>query len=126
VFAIALHFREQPALGLLAGQLAAHVAEQSHGTLGVQPGRMVFEIKPTTTNKGRVVRAFLQEPLFAGSRPVFAGDDLTDEAGFDAAVSAGGYGVLIGERPSSAATFSLPDVAAMHAWLAALSCSLEA
>lgn len=119
-YAIALHFRQQPDLGALAGQLAARIAEQSSGTLGVQPGRMVFEIKPATANKGRVVRAFLQEPLFAGSRPVFVGDDLTDEAGFDAAVAAGGYGVLVGERLSSAAAFALPDVAAVHAWLAAL------
>lgn len=118
--AIALHFRQRPDLGVLAGRLAARLADASGGSLAVQPGRMVFELKPARADKGAVVRAFLEEPLFAGSRPLFVGDDLTDEAGFRAAQAAGGWGVLVGDRAPTAARFALADVAAVHAWLAAL------
>lgn len=118
--AIALHFRQRPDLGALAGRLAARLADQSGGSLAVQPGRMVFELKPTRADKGGVVRAFLAEPHFAGSRPLFVGDDLTDEAGFRAAETAGGFGILVGDRAPTAARYALADVAAVHAWLAAL------
>lgn len=114
--ALALHYRERPALGALAGRLAAELADASGGLLAVQPGRMVFELKPAACDKGRVVTAFLRDARFAGSRPVFVGDDLTDEAGFRAATAAGGYGILVGQRPSAAA-HALADVAAVHRWL---------
>jgi trehalose 6-phosphate phosphatase len=118
--AIALHYRERPELGALARQLAARLADESSGALIAQPGHMVVELVPAGVDKGGVVRAFLNEPAFAGRRPVFAGDDVTDEAGFRAAAAAGGYGVLVGESRPSAATYALPDVAAVHRWLASL------
>ncbi len=118
--AIALHFRQRPDLGALAGRLAARLADASGGSLAVQPGRMVFELKPARADKGMVVRAFLAEPLFAGRRPLFVGDDLTDEAGFRAAQDAGGEGILVGDRAPTAARAALTDVAAVHGWLAAL------
>lgn len=117
---IALHFRQQPSQGAAAGRLAAQLADDSAGLLVVQPGRMVVEVKPRGADKGRAVMAFLAAPLFAGSRPVFVGDDLTDEAGFAAAVAAGGHGVLVGDRQPSAARYALANVAAVHAWLGEL------
>lgn len=118
--AIALHFRQRPALGARAGRLAAQIADLSDGALAVQPGRMVVELKPKGADKGAAVEAFLATPAFAGSRPVFVGDDLTDEAGFRAAAAAGGHGVLVGQRTPTAATHALPDVGAVHRWLASL------
>jgi trehalose 6-phosphate phosphatase len=118
--AIALHFRQHPARGAAAGWLASQLAADSAGLLAVQPGRMVVEVKPQGADKGRAVAAFLATPGFAGARPVFVGDDLTDEAGFVAATAAEGHGVLVGDRLPTAARYSLPDVAAVHRWLGAL------
>jgi trehalose 6-phosphate phosphatase len=60
----------------------------------------------------------MAEPPFAGRRPVFVGDDLTDEHGFEAAAALGGYGVLVGDRGGSAARYRLADPEAVLAWLA--------
>ena len=49
----------------------------------------------------------MAEPAFAGARPVFMGDDLTDEHGFAAAAALGGAGVLVGPARESAARYRL-------------------
>ena len=54
---------------------------------------------------------------FVGSRPVFLGDDLTDEPAFAAAQGLGGAGVLIGDPRPTAAAYRLPTVAAALEWL---------
>lgn len=117
--AIALHFRTAPHLASAAERLAGEIAAASLGRLAVQPGHMVFELKPAGASKGAAVRAFMAEPTFAGRRPVFAGDDLTDESAFAACAALDGYGVLVGERRQTAARYHLADVAAVHGWLAA-------
>ncbi|NWH07145.1 MAG: trehalose-phosphatase [Alphaproteobacteria bacterium] len=117
--AIALHFRARPELQVLAEKLAARAARESEGLLEVQPGNMVVELRPCGADKGSALQAFLKEPLFAGARPIFAGDDLTDEAGFDVARQAGGHGIIVGARQPTGAHYALPDPAAVHRWLIA-------
>lgn len=117
--AIAIHYRDRPERQEEALVLAQHLAALSDGLFIVQRGRMVAELKPAGFDKGSAVRAFLEEPIFAGARPVFIGDDLTDEAGFQACAALGGYGVLVGEPRQSAARYGLEDVEAVHRWIAA-------
>jgi trehalose 6-phosphate phosphatase len=50
--------------------------------------------------------------------PVFAGDDITDEAGFAAVNARDGLSVLVGDRQPSCAHYALPDPAAVRTWLA--------
>lgn len=117
--AIAIHYRDRPEREGQALTLAQQLADLSDGMFAVQRGRMVAELRPDGCDKGGAVRAFLREPVFAGARPIFIGDDLTDEAGFRTCADLGGYGVLVGEPRSSAARYALEDVAAVHRWLAA-------
>ena len=77
---------------------------------------MVFEIR-VAGDKGVAIARFLENAPFAGARPVFLGDDLTDEAGFAAAAARGGAGILVGPRRDTAATYGLRDVADVLAWL---------
>ena len=62
--------------------------------LEVKRGKFVIELVRPGADKGGAVRAFLQEPPFTGRRPIFVGDDITDEDGMAAARDAGGFGIL--------------------------------
>jgi trehalose 6-phosphate phosphatase len=114
---VALHYRLAPGRGAEALAVANDVAVRTG--LTVQPGNMVVELRPHGADKGDALTAMMAEPPFAGARPVFVGDDLTDEAGFRAAAAMGGFGVLVGAARKSAAAYRLGDVARVHAWLAA-------
>ena len=113
--AVALHYRAAPAAAeacrALARRLGAHLG------LKVQEGDMVVELRTLGPDKGDAVTAFMAEAPFAGFLPVFLGDDLTDEHGFEAASALGGYGVIVGRRRPTAALYALADVGAAQTWL---------
>lgn len=114
---VALHYRQAPEHGGVSEALAAELA-QAHG-LHLQPGKMMVELRAPGGDKGFAIRTLMGEPCWASTRPLFMGDDHTDEPGFAAAVALGGAGVLIGTDRESAATYRLPDVATTRAWLEA-------
>jgi trehalose 6-phosphate phosphatase len=64
-----------------------------------QQGKAVAEICPRT-NKGTPSRPLA--PPYLGRRPVFIGDDLTDEHGFDVVNAHGGVSVRVGPGPTRA------------------------
>lgn len=111
----ALHYRRSPEAGEDALSFARNLAAQ-HGWK-VQSGKCVVELVAGDGDKGSAVRAFMQTPIFAGARPFFIGDDLTDEAGFRVSEALGGAGVLIGDLRDTAARYHLPGVDAVHHWL---------
>jgi trehalose 6-phosphate phosphatase len=112
---IALHYRQAPEIAAAAIREAERVARLTG--LALQPGRMVMELRTPGPTKGDSVRAFMAEPPFIGARPVFIGDDLTDEDGFEAARRLGGFGVLVGASRATAARYQLDDVESALAWL---------
>jgi trehalose 6-phosphate phosphatase len=113
---LALHYRKAPEVAAAAIATAEAAVAESQGALVLLHGKMVCELKPPGVDKGRAISAFLEEPPFADRVPVFAGDDLTDEAGFVAINQHGGVSIRIG-GPPTAATYRLPSVRALHAWL---------
>jgi len=118
---IALHFRAVPELASACRRLIDACAAASRGLLERLDGNMVAELKPVQVRKSLAMSAYMNEPPFAGRRPVFVGDDITDESAFTAVSQTNGYGVIVGQRTPTAATTRLPTVAALHVWLAALS-----
>jgi trehalose 6-phosphate phosphatase len=112
---IALHYRRAPDEG---DRVLAFMTElgREHD-MAVQSGSMVVELRPKGSDKGDALRAFMTEPAFAGARPVFVGDDLTDEHGFAAAAELGGAGVLVGPERRTSARYRLGSVAAVADWL---------
>lgn len=110
-----LHYRARPQLEALGAAFAAELAER-HG-LQVKHGKYMVELVRPGVDKGEAVRAFMQVAPFAGARPVFVGDDVTDEDGFAAVEELGGFGVLVGTRTPTAARHALADTAAVYEWL---------
>ncbi|SDH45092.1 trehalose 6-phosphate phosphatase [Sinosporangium album] len=92
--ALAVHTRRTPdpqgSLETLRAPLVSLAAE--HG-LTVEPGRFVLELRPTGTDKGDALGAFLVEK--SARSVLFAGDDLGDLAAFAAVRGSGLPGVTV-------------------------------
>lgn len=114
---LALHYRLAPRLAAHVHQLMARLVAESGENLCLQKGKYVLEVKPAGFHKGTAVEEFLTEPPFRGRRPVFIGDDLNDEHGFQAVNQQGGLSIKVGAGKSGA-LYRLADVAAVRAWLA--------
>lgn len=114
---IALHYRLAPAEGPRAEAFMTALAKEKG--FDVQRGAMVVELRPAGATKGDALKAFMTEPEFAGTRPWFVGDDLTDEHGFAAAAALAGAGVLAGPLRDTAAQYRLESVGAVRDWLGA-------
>jgi trehalose 6-phosphate phosphatase len=114
---LALHYRQAPAAASAAIAAAETAVAESAGALVLLRGKMVCELKPPEVDKGRAIAAFMTEPPFAGRRPVFAGDDVTDEAGFSAINELGGVSIRIGDGDPTTAAYRHDDVAAVQTWL---------
>jgi trehalose 6-phosphate phosphatase len=114
-FGMAIHYRMAPEAEAQCVALAGKLAKQTG--LALQTGKQVIELREPGANKGQAVRAFLAEPPMAGRRPIFIGDDDTDEAGFATARLLSGDGIRIGSPRPSAAGFVLPSVTANRRWL---------
>lgn len=112
---VALHFRQAPEREAEVAAFAEALAARTG--LVVQNGKMVAELRPAGADKGDALRALMREPAFAGARPLFMGDDLTDEHAFAAAAELGGAGVLVGPARETAARYRLDGVAAVAEWL---------
>ncbi|MFD0725772.1 trehalose-phosphatase [Lysobacter brunescens] len=116
---IALHWRNTPAAEIPLRAFAEAALARLPG-YRLQPGHCVIELVPACADKGSAIAALLEEPPFHGRRPVFVGDDLTDEPGFRTVNARGGISVLVGVRADSAARHALPDPASVRDWLGSL------
>lgn len=114
---VAFHYRGNPAFETAARVFAEDLAGRTGLTL--QQGKLVIEFLTPGMDKGKAVRAYMKEPPFQGSIPIFLGDDLTDEHGFEAVHQLGGLGVLVGAPRPTYARYRLGSVAEVQAWLLA-------
>lgn len=114
-FGVALHYRMAPAMEAEALALASALADALD--LHLQPGKMMTELRLPGGDKGKAVRTLMSRPPMAGTRPIFMGDDETDEPAFVAANELGGAGILVGRREGSAARYTVANPAAVRGWL---------
>jgi trehalose 6-phosphate phosphatase len=118
---LALHYRNAPEYANDAMAVVRDAVAGSRGELVLLEGKMVLELKPPGGDKGRAIAAFMDEPPFQGRRPVFAGDDMTDEAGFAIINRLGGISIRIGDDPRpSVARYGHRDVRSVQNWLLGL------
>lgn len=114
--ALVLHYRGSEHLEDRAREIAEQAVAGLEGLI-VVPGHAIFEIRMAGVDKGAIVDMFMARAPFAGRRPVFVGDDTTDEDGFAGAGRHGGYGVKVGAG-ETVARYRLPDTAAVWQRLA--------
>lgn len=116
---LALHFRREPSLAALAESEVRRCVVALGDDFELLAGKFVFEVKPSGKDKGTAIDEFMAEAPFAERRPVFVGDDLTDELGFERVNRIGGDSVKVGPGPTRA-RWRLEDAAAVRRWLAQL------
>jgi len=106
----AIHYRLAPEHGDEVWRLARALVAENHPQFQLIPAREAVEIGPRAASKGHAVERLMAHAPFAGRRPIFIGDDFTDEAGMNAARAFGGHGLRVAE-------FFGGDPAAVRAWL---------
>lgn len=116
---IAVHYRKAPHLEKVVRYCVEDIIRPFRDYVCLQWGKMVCEIRLRGADKGSAIRSLMDDPSFAGRLPVFVGDDLTDEAGFDAVNRLGGISIKIGEEPTLA-RYRLPDIHQLQRWLVKL------
>ena len=79
-------------------------------------GKLVIDIKPSGFSKGTAIAAFMNEAPFAGRAPLFVGDDVTDEAGFEQVQRMGGQAIKVGPGATTA-HYRCASVGQLAAWL---------
>lgn len=107
----AIHYRLAPERHDDVWQLVRSLVPDDHPWFRLIPAREAVEIGPRGTSKGHAVERFMKDSAFAGRRPIFIGDDFTDEAGMSAARRHGGEGFRVQEVFGG-------DPAQVRAWLA--------
>jgi trehalose 6-phosphate phosphatase len=116
---LAVHYRRAPRLRRHVDKALGDLVAEAGGTLRLQPGKCVLEVKPVGRDKGTAIAEFMAEAPFRDRLPVFIGDDVTDEYGFGVVNAMGGCSIKVGPGRTAART-RLDDVAAVRAWLEAL------
>lgn len=121
---IALHFRAAPEHAAALRAVAEAAMRATALPLRLLEGKMVIELVPAGMTKGSAIQRFMVCPPYAGRRPVFIGDDATDESGFVAVNEMGGLSIHVGDDPATAARFRFHSPASLRHWLAGLEQSL--
>ena len=112
---VAVHYRARPVIEPQVVEAAEDIAA-SHD-LSVKRGKCVIELLSDNADKGEAVRAFMSERAFASARPIFIGDDVTDEDGFAAVKEFAGLGVLVGGSRVTKACYRLDGPKDVYSWL---------
>ncbi|TDX29487.1 trehalose 6-phosphatase [Modicisalibacter xianhensis] len=113
---LALHYRNAPDKQPTIERQLDSLRERLGDALIMHGGKSVFELRTTSCNKGEAIHHFMQAAPFAQRSPVFLGDDLTDEDGFEAVNALGGYSIKVGQGETRA-RYRLDDTHAVEAWL---------
>jgi trehalose 6-phosphate phosphatase len=100
---LAIHYRLAPDKErVVRDTVRAICAAFPAGALEVLPGSKVIEVKQTGFDKGSAVRELMRYEPFRGRRPIFVGDDTTDEMVFPVLPEFGGIGFSVGRRVDGA------------------------
>lgn len=118
-YSVAFHYRAAPELGPALEMRLVSCLKTFSSELRLLHGKLVIEVTPRGFDKGEAICMLMDAAPFAGRRPIFLGDDTTDQSALIAATAMGGVGISVG-RPFADAKLMLPDPPAAREWLASL------
>src|SRR5690349_6562005 len=107
---LTLHYRLAPEREAEVWELARGLVPADHPWFRLIPAREAVEIGLRAASKGDAVERLMAHAPFHGRRPIFIGDDFTDEAGMSKARELGGLGLRVAEAFGG-------DPAQVRAWL---------
>jgi trehalose 6-phosphate phosphatase len=120
-YSLAVHYRLAPEQeGRVKQAVAAIKADWPKERIEVLPGKSVVEIKPAGFHKGAGIRELMRHAPFAGRRPIFVGDDTTDESAFAVMPEFNGMGFAVGRR-ALGTVHCFPAPSDVRRWLERLS-----
>lgn len=98
-YSLALHYRLAPqAEKAIDHAIALIRADMRDAPIEVLPGKCVLEIKYSAFTKASGVRQLMRHAPFKGRRPIFIGDDVTDESVFAIMPQLNGVAFSVGRR----------------------------
>ncbi|MGD9920704.1 MAG: trehalose-phosphatase [Pseudorhodoplanes sp.] len=120
-YSLAIHYRLAPHLGgEIMKSVTAVCKNDRCDSLEILPGKAVVEIKPGGYDKGTGLREMMSVPPFTGRKPIFVGDDVTDNAAFAVLPDFHGTGFSVGGVvPGTSFNFDGPQD--VRGWLRHLS-----
>jgi trehalose 6-phosphate phosphatase len=119
-YSLALHYRKAPdAERSIYDAVSAIRADLPNAPIEVLPGKLVCEIKHSGFTKATGVTELMVHEPFKGRRPVFIGDDVTDETVFAIMPDLKGLAFSVGRRAKGVdGHFQAPSD--VRAWLSRL------
>lgn len=119
-YSLALHYRLAPhAEKAIYAAVSLIRADLPNAPIEVLPGKCVCEIKQSGFDKATGVRELMIHEPFRGRRPIFIGDDVTDESVFAIMPDLGGLAFSVGRR-AQGVTDHFDEPRDVRAWLARL------
>jgi trehalose 6-phosphate phosphatase len=119
-YSLALHYRLAPHAEKAIYEAVSLIrADLPNAPIEVMPGKCVCEIKHSGFNKASGVVELMSHEPFKGRRPIFIGDDVTDESVFAIMPDFGGISFSVGRRAQGVADY-FDDPREVRDWLARL------
>jgi trehalose 6-phosphate phosphatase len=107
---VTVHYRLAPEHANDVWRVVRSLVSEDHPRFRLLPAREAVEIGLRAASKGQAVERLMKQAAFQGRKPIYIGDDFTDEAGISAATELGGIGLRVGEVFGG-------DPAHVRAWL---------
>jgi trehalose 6-phosphate phosphatase len=115
-YSIALHYRLAPEKGPFVREAVDAICRRAAQHLELLDGTNVVEVKHLGFSKGTAVRELMALPPFAGRRPIFIGDDTTDQAAFAVMPQFQGIAISVRRRVTGV-DFHFETPTEVRAWL---------
>lgn len=116
---VAIHIRAAPHMLEEIMEAAREALPELGGEYRIVAGNAGLELVPVSGVKASAIGRFMSSAPFVGRRPVFIGDDVSDESGFTYVNALGGLSIRVKPDGPTAAQAFLPDVPAVKEWIRA-------